>query len=205
MSSLLKIIFEYFFGRTKKSFRRRPLIERGRKGLKLINSVLFHSQRDLSCYQHWGFKSPEAIYLLYPLIQFYPGAKLIHLLRDGRDMALSTNQSRLQYLDIFPVNSDNVNVIAFQQWCLVNKWAQDVCKAQVPGNQYLQVKYEDICSQPRQSVDKIITFAGLNITNPERIYEIPKPNPSIQRWKQHRSFFTQLDSSILNLFGYGDL
>ena len=199
---LLKIAREYISGRSKKSFRRRPIRERAIRGMRLLRSIILPPQQDLKSNPQWGFKSPEAIYFLNPFIRFFQDVKFIHVLRDGRDMVLSKNKSRLQYLEIFPVVSNNLVEVIFQNWCLVNKWAEDLCKSKVSEKQYLQIKYEEICNHPRKSVDKILAFTGLDVAKVERLYNIPKPNPSIQRWKKHRDRFARLDNSILKHFGY---
>src|SRR5208283_3337534 len=51
----------------------------------------------------WGWKNPRSIFIL-PLIQsLYPDFHFVHVVRDGRDMALSVNQNQLRkyYADIF--------------------------------------------------------------------------------------------------------
>ena len=44
----------------------------------------------------WGWKAPRSIYLLPFLEAKLPALKFIHVLRDGRDMALSPNQNQLR-------------------------------------------------------------------------------------------------------------
>src|SRR5438445_13883106 len=44
----------------------------------------------------WGWKAPRSIYLLSFLSAQFPQLKFIHVLRDGRDMALSPNQNQLR-------------------------------------------------------------------------------------------------------------
>jgi hypothetical protein len=199
---LMQIAREYLAGRSKKSFRQRPFHERIRRGMQLLQSALLPSSHRFSRYQQWGFKSPEAIYLVEPIIRFFPGTKLIHVVRDGRDMALSTRRNPLMYLEIFNIEEDDPFRAALANWCAVNAWARERCEALVPSQNYLLIRYEDICQQPSKSVDRILSFGGIEASNVESIYGIPKPNPTIQRWKKVREYFHGLDTSVLKNFGY---
>ena len=44
----------------------------------------------------WGWKCPTSIYLLPFLDHVVPGFRFLHVVRDGRDMALSRNQNQLR-------------------------------------------------------------------------------------------------------------
>ena len=201
-SLLGKIATEYVCGRSRRSFMRRPLHERARRAMQLLRPGIVGSSEDFSNYQQWGFKSPEAIYFVEPFVEFFPGVRLIHLVRDGRDMAVSQNRNPLQYLNIFDIEEEHEIKAALANWCAVNAWARERCEALIPSEQYLLIRYEDICHQPRKSVNRILSFAGLEAANVESIYEIPKPNPTIQRWKKNREYFHGLDTSVLKNFGY---
>jgi hypothetical protein len=200
--SLGKIATEYVWGRSRKSFMRRPLHERARRALQLLRPGILGTLEDFSHYQQWGFKSPEAIYFVEPLVEFFPGVKIIHLVRDGRDMAVSQNQNPLQYLDIFAIEQENEIKAALANWSAVNGWARERCEALIPSEQYLLIRYEDICHQPKKSVDQILSFARLEVTNVDSLYAIPKPNPAIKRWKKQSEYFQSIDTSVLKNFGY---
>ena len=44
----------------------------------------------------WGWKEPRSIYLLPFFHQQLPALRFLHVVRDGRDMALSANQNQLR-------------------------------------------------------------------------------------------------------------
>ena len=44
----------------------------------------------------WGWKEPRSVYLLPFLAAELPGLRFLHVVRDGRDMALSENQVQLR-------------------------------------------------------------------------------------------------------------
>ena len=176
--------------------------ERARRAVQLFRPGIMGSSEDFSKYQQWGFKSPEAVYFIEPFVEYFPGVKLIHLVRDGRDMAVSENRNPLQYLDIFDIDEKDEIKAALVNWCAVNAWARERCEALIAPEQSLLIRYEDICHQPRKLVDQILSFAELESTNMETIYKIPKPNPTIQRWKKKREYFQGLDTSVLKNFGY---
>ncbi len=78
----------------------------------------------------WGWKNPRSMWLLPYLVKHFPGLRFIHLVRDGRDLALSGNQFLLgrhghQILgDRWtgdPVRDQ------FELWALGNTRAADAC------------------------------------------------------------------------------
>src|SRR5260370_20821937 len=54
----------------------------------------------------WGWKEPRSIYFLPFLDQHWPGTKFIHVIRDGRDMAFSSNQNQLRKHGLFVLGSE---------------------------------------------------------------------------------------------------
>jgi len=199
---LVSICVQYLSGNNRKMFRRRPLSERIKRGSGLLRTVLFPYKEKLDNYLSWGFKSPEAIYFVIPMMKFFPEIKLIHLVRDGRDMALSANDNPLQYRRLLGVEPSEPVRMALNNWFVVNKWAKETCSKGLSASQYLMIKYENICEKPVEAVDRILEFTGLEPMDRECIYRIPSKNPSIGRWKNNLEKFRALDTSFLKEFGY---
>lgn len=135
----------------------------------------------------WGWKAPRSIYLLPFLRAECPHLKFIHLLRDGRDMALSRNQNQLR--------KHGEAVLSFSErlfrstaersillWDRVNLAAADFGESHMRGN-YLRVRFEDLCSEPLETTARIINFLGATIApGPIAISEITPPK-SLGRWR----------------------
>lgn len=202
---LFNVTADYIHGRSRKSFRRRPLTERLTRGRRLLKAILPGTALDIKpSYQEWGFKSPEAIYFLLPIMKFFKDVKLIHLVRDGRDMVFSKNRSRLQYLEMFQNKYDDTFKSQLSHWGAVNSWALEQGERIQNKGQYLLIRYEDICESPKNAVDKVLLFSGLQYENTENLYNIPQPNPAINRWKEHKDLLKDIDDTDLRKFGYTD-
>jgi hypothetical protein len=199
---VVKIFLEYLFGNNRQLLTSIPIANRVKSGKRLLGLTSGSSNKEPITYNLWGFKSPPAIYFINSLFTHYPGLKLIHVLRDGRDISLSKNRKPLLYRKIFGINSTDSVLAGFYNWCAVNTWANVLCKENLPSQQYLLIKFEDICTKPKESVDKILEWVGLASSDTDQIYNIPKKNPSIGRWKNHQAMFEKIDLSLLRQLGY---
>jgi len=199
---LVKIAVEYLRGQSQASFRRRPISERLLRGKRLLQAVLPGGSLDLPNYQKWAFKSPEAIYLIKPIVNFFSGVKLIHLIRDGRDMVCSKNLSRLQYFELFNIEDKDPVKSQLSHWGAINSWVNDYSKEALPEEQYLLIKYENLCKFPQETVDKILAFSELKCNNLDKLYKIPRFNPSINRWEKYKEDLKNINTSDLIKFGY---
>jgi len=97
----------------------------------------------------WGDKTPGNTFLLPELRAVFPDAQVIHMVRDGRDVVGS-------YMRI---EKHDLSVTARQ-------WVQAVRAAQAFGashpSQYLEIRYEDLVRQPRENVQRVVTFLDLS-------------------------------------------
>lgn len=199
---IARVGLEYLHGSGLRLFRTRPLAERFKRAAVLMRGAASKRSDTPLRYQRWGFKVPEAIYFLRPLVEFFPGIRLIHLVRDGRDIALSSNRKPLLYRRIFNIHAQDDTASAFENWCAVNRWASEVCKKALPRSQYMLIRYEDICRAPFESVNKILEFLQLKPVNVEKISNIPSRGVSIGRWQRFSHRFSGCDTSALAYFGY---
>lgn len=158
----------------------------------------------------WGWKAPRSIYLLPFLHAQFAQLKFIHLLRDGRDMALSPNQNQLR--------KHGRAVLSWRErllhsraegsmllWADVNLHAADYGEASLREN-YLRVHFEDLCAKPLEATAQIVNFLGAPI-DPEPIAqtEITAPK-TLGRWRDCSpriiSRLETLAATSLRRFGY---
>jgi hypothetical protein len=135
----------------------------------------------------WGWKAPRSIYLLAFLHAQFPQLKFIHVLRDGRDMALSQNQNQickhgravLSWGERLFRSKPERSVLL---WEKVNSQAADYGEASLREN-YLRVRFEDLCAKPLETTVQILNFLEATI-DPEPIArtEITRPG-SLGRWQ----------------------
>jgi hypothetical protein len=99
----------------------------------------------------WGDKSPPYTYKAGRIQQALPEAVFIHIIRDGRDVALSLSEVSW--------GPDDITVAA-------EKWASELRKARkraknLVGGTYMEIHYEDLVTDPEPVLRKVADFAGL--------------------------------------------
>jgi len=101
----------------------------------------------------WGEKTGSNVYCIPEFLKLYPKAKIIHLVRDGRDMVCSMMGR--------PRNS---------AYHCVTSWLFGVSAAvSFRGrNEYLEVRYEDLVLDPQSQLDRICHHLGIKF-DPEML------------------------------------
>ena len=141
---------------------RHRLVERG----KLITSkerVLDHEIHDyrsfieavFSAYaeqfgkSRWGDKTPFYTGDVDVIRKIFPDSKIVHLVRDGRDVMVS--QKNIEWM------SQNFVTLA-RDW----KWKTTLMHkiGNVIGDDFLEVRYEDLVRQPEEKLREICSFLG---------------------------------------------
>jgi Sulfotransferase family len=158
----------------------------------------------------WGWKAPRSIYLLPFLWVQFPQLKFIHVLRDGRDMALSPNQVQLR--------KHSAAVLTWRErlfrsaperslllWGKVNLRAAEFGESTL-GDNYLRIPFEDLCAKPLETTARIINFLGARV-DPGRIANAEISPPStLQRWSACPpaliARLERLGADSLRRFGY---
>ena len=135
----------------------------------------------------WGWKTPRGLYLLPFLHSQLPTLKLLHLVRDGRDMAYSKRRRHLKIhgsavLDPTAEDwSEPRKLMA--SWSRVNLLALDYAEQHLPGR-YLVVRFEDLCAEPVSTIERIFEFFGLS-GDAESIARLEVERPeSLGRWRE---------------------
>lgn len=114
---------------------------------------------------HWGTKNPSMILIIDLLYQLIPSVRVLHVLRDGVEMAFSSNQRQLVlYGDkVLGPNlsgeSDEVRSLRFWQWA--NSRAAKTGEAH-PGR-YARVRYEQFCLDPVGEMQRISAELDLGL------------------------------------------
>jgi hypothetical protein len=98
-----------------------------------------------------GDKTPPYIEILPQLDELYPGAKFIHLLRDGRDVAMS-------YIDLGWFGNHRYYRRNFD-WTQALKFREKYAQTPLDRN-ILDVKYENILRDPEFVIRNICDFLG---------------------------------------------
>ncbi len=101
--------------------------------------------------QHWGEKTPTHIFFGQEIIELFPTAKVIALQRDPRAVVASLN--RFKY-------SPDDTVLNAKLWRDVWTTGRSLMTHAVPANQLLEVRYEDLVTQPERTLTEVCRFLG---------------------------------------------
>jgi hypothetical protein len=107
----------------------------------------------------WAEKTPRNISRLRQIFRHFPGARFVHVLRDGRDVACSLRtHPRHRVVDGKLVPLDTWKPIA---GC-ARRWVRDV-EASRPfwkDARLLTIRYEDLVREPRVALARVMAFVG---------------------------------------------
>lgn len=157
----------------------------------------------------WGWKNPRNMWLIPFYAQRFPALRFIHLVRDPRDMALSTNRFLLRTQGRALLSRSlrrDAKTAQIALWTRGN--ARTVAVADtLPGDRFLMVRYEDLCQNPHASVKRILTFTRASFTAElvDRVASRIRPSRSIGRWKGTGETALELDAptrALMEAFGY---
>jgi hypothetical protein len=138
--------------------------------------------------QPWAVKVPRNILALPFWHALFPNLKFIHVIRNGFDMAYSSDRNQLGLFgdlilsEAEQLQPDPVRQVAY--WRAVNLDAARFGEETL-SERYLVLRFEDICSEPRWAYRRVCEFIGLRkpATRPWRaILEVGIPS-TIGRWR----------------------
>lgn len=96
----------------------------------------------------WCEKSPNHSEHILALAALFPSSKFVHIVRDGRDCAASTNRRQFR----------NPNLAIY-------RWRRIVAEAKRQGtslpNRYFELRYEDLTSDPEHWMRQVCEFLDL--------------------------------------------
>jgi protein-tyrosine sulfotransferase len=135
--------------------------------------ALFHRSRSQAAFvdeffrayaarQHkprWAEKTPRNVLQLDFIFEHFPDARFIHMLRDGRDTVCSLRTHPRHRV----VNGELVKLNTWHplEQC-ISRWVTDV-RAGLRYRQdprYMEVRYEDLVSDPRATLERVFAFIG---------------------------------------------
>jgi len=130
--------------------------------------------------QRWAENTPEGILHLPLIKRLIPEALIIHIIRDGRDVAMSL--SNVRYVRPFPWQ-DRISLIGagiYWEWIVEHgrRYGRQL------GPDYMEVHFEDLVGAPRETLKIIGSFIDHELDH-DRIREVgygsvSKPNTSFR-------------------------
>jgi len=109
----------------------------------------------------WGWKRPN-LYMLIPfLAEVLPEMRFLLIVRDGRDMALSHNDSSVNKfgdLVLGPGEPSPLRTAKF--WLVSNLWAMEQGERCL-GDRFAAVRFESLVFHTAETLDQLASFSGL--------------------------------------------
>jgi hypothetical protein len=130
-----------------------PYLEgRACSSMEELISALFELNATGEGAKRWGDKTPYYVLHMKMLRERFPGAQFIHLIRDGRDCALSLIQRRH---DFRVYNT----FFAAKYWEIYVEIGRKTGK-ELGDSNYHEVRYEDLLEAPEKTMRNICSFLG---------------------------------------------
>lgn len=158
----------------------------------------------------WVVKVPRSLLMLPFWRQAFPDAPFIHMVRNGLDMAFSSdgNQVRMFADLVLPPDERTLEgpLRAMAYWRTANLRAAPSGPAR-RDDTYALLRFEDLCARPGETIAALAHFLGVTIDSGAAAREIAPP-ASIGRWRRHGEAdlrrLLQLGRPALAHFGYWD-
>ena len=98
----------------------------------------------------WGEKTPHNLFYVAEILQDFPDARFVHLVRDGRDVAVEQLRSAFG-----PRNAYAAALIWRRTQEVAARW-----RAELPKDRWLDVRYENLAARPETVVREVLQFLG---------------------------------------------
>ncbi len=109
----------------------------------------------------WGWKDPRNTFTLVHWLSVFPQAKVIHVVRDGRDVALSLQARNRVAGEVFDERLNHLD-FNFKLW---ETYVEEGLRWQKQlGKKYLQLRYEDVISGKKEVLNGLNAFCGKNVS-----------------------------------------
>jgi len=113
-----------------------------------IVSILFEAWSCKEKKPRWGDKTPHYVSHLPVLLEIFPSAKILHIYRDGRDVALSWLKTPFE-----PRNTYTAAV----KWCRYVTEGRSAGEA-LPADSYMEIRYEELLASPEHVMKTACAF-----------------------------------------------
>ncbi|MGJ8677465.1 MAG: sulfotransferase [Akkermansiaceae bacterium] len=149
---------------------------------KLINNCKTHKEHQL-----WGWKEPNTHIVLPRLYNSIPNLKYIHVIRNGLDMAFSTNQNQLQLWGphLLKEQFELSPKASLRYWVEMHK--NLLKNSSRTTDQFFMLDYDQFCLNPHHGIEKLLSFLDIKITahQMEDLLALIKPPTSIGRFRRY--------------------
>ena len=180
---------------------------RGLWPFKRIFTILTNKSYDMASFKGYGWKEPNTHILLPYLEKHFKSMSYIHVIRNGLDMAFSSNQNQLfnwgQVYGITPDGAQPLPKLSLEFWIRANKEAVNYGR-EILRDRFFLVNFDNLCLNPEIEIKRIINFLGISENvNMDRLVSLPRVPESMGRYKKHDlSIFSKEQIKAVEEFGF---
>ena len=144
---------------------------------------------NLNYYSNWGWKDPRTCITLPVWLDIFPKATIIHIFRNGIDVALSmqkreSERKKSDYL--YTPQLQNLDM-AFSLWEGYERTIDKNTRG-LPQNKILRIRYEDLIERDENTLNKLEMFLRRNLVVPQSFFKPGRQRAStLDNIKYYRS------------------
>jgi hypothetical protein len=142
---------------------------KGRWVVQRAVNVIKPKNPNLARFTGWGWKEPNSHIYLSFLQHYYSDIKYVHVIRNGLDMAYSSNQAQLRNWG-FIWGIDQARIEQNPQWASLEYWIQANHQAINVGRtmgsgKFMVLNYDQLCESPEEGLLRLFSFLEVNPAN----------------------------------------
>ena len=161
---------------------------------RVLEELWLQYQKRQSLSAPVGLKIPASFLWLPELASFFPSLRYLFIVRNGLDMAFSSNQAQFStYSWYFGINGRDLREPPAKRvpesrmldyWLAANAYAIEQGRRHL-GDRFHILDYDRLCLAPGEQIQALLEFLGADASRAERLASLVKPPESIGR---HRNF-----------------
>jgi Sulfotransferase family len=171
--------------------------------LRNLTRSVYESCPDPHTTVAYGWKRPIMAFAVELILETYQDAKVVHLIRDGRDVMLSRLNWRMNHLQdrvnrLTVFGDDRVTSYAGKPFTPENvdehrnelemiHWVTSVTAAMKGrrfAGRYMEVRYEDLCTDPLSTLEKVFGFLDVPFRDETRHWIVGHASSrAIGKWR----------------------
>lgn len=121
----------------------------------------------------WGDKDPGNMRRIDMILEWFPQAQILHIVRDGRDCCLSHLEQDFGHSSLLPC------AVAWREEV---EWVRRI--GRILGRQYLEIRYEDLVREPERVLQRVTSFLQVDY-HPTMLNYHRKVSESVPTSKLH--------------------
>lgn len=157
----------------------------------------------------WGWKLPVSFLIIDQLHARYPGARFIHVVRHGLDMAFSRNRNQLNNwgwrfgIEPGPQQAPEQACLQLRYWIAANDAFRRYAAERLSRGQALMLRYDDLCRAPEPGIRDMADFVGADPAQAGELASLVRPPRSLGRYREHdTTCFSRAELEAVGSFGF---